>query len=76
MPETNTSRDPDAQPDLDDEMPIVATLAENRLGVPGKRIDLRFAGGFMAFREGDGVITLTPPQCPRQKRVIGWLSIL
>jgi len=41
-------------PDIDGEIPICATLAKNRYGHQGERFDLRFAGGFMAFREGDG----------------------
>jgi replicative DNA helicase len=52
------SRDRDAQLDADGEVPILATLAKNRHGSAGTKIDLRFAGGFMKFREGDGVVTL------------------
>jgi replicative DNA helicase len=53
-------RDRDAVPDADDEVPIFATLAKNRLGAAGKRIELRFAGGFMRFREADNVTELRP----------------
>jgi hypothetical protein len=49
------SRDRDAAPDINGEIPITATLAKNRLGAAAARIDLAFNGGFMAFREADAV---------------------
>jgi replicative DNA helicase len=49
------SRDPDAAPDVNGEIPITATLAKNRLGTAGTRVDFAFNGGFMAFREADAV---------------------
>ncbi len=48
------TREPDAQPDDDGEIPITATVPKTRHGQAGARIDLRFAGRFMGFREGDG----------------------
>jgi replicative DNA helicase len=47
-------RDPKVQPDADGEVPISVTIAKNRNGSTGATIDLRLAGGFMRFREGDG----------------------
>jgi replicative DNA helicase len=53
------TRDRDAKPDpMHGEIPIVATLAKNRHGDAGERIDLRFSGRLMTFREGDGIVNV------------------
>jgi hypothetical protein len=48
------TRDRDAKPDTNGEVPIVASLVKNRHGDAGEKIDLRFSGRLMTFREGDG----------------------
>jgi replicative DNA helicase len=49
------TRDREAKLDTNGEVPILATLAKNRHGDAGERIDLRFSGRLMTFREGDGI---------------------
>jgi hypothetical protein len=49
------------QADVDGEIPIRATLPKNRHGANGVQVDMRFNGGFMAFREGDGAGLLAAP---------------
>ncbi len=52
------SRDRDAVADVNGDIPIIATLAKNRLGATGTRVQLAFNGGFMAFREADSADVL------------------
>jgi replicative DNA helicase len=47
-------RDPAVLPDADGEIPIIATLAKNRHGSAGSKVELRFSGRLMRFREPDG----------------------
>ena len=61
------SRERNAIPDADDEVPITATIAKNRDGSPGTTIDLRFCGRFMAFREGDGTANVVASAAGRGK---------
>jgi replicative DNA helicase len=61
------SRERNAIPDEDDEVPITATIAKNRDGSPGTTIDLRFCGRFMAFREGDGTANVVASAAGRGK---------
>jgi len=44
-------RDPATVPDADGEIPIFATIAKNRHGSAGAKVDLRFSGRFMRFRD-------------------------
>ena len=46
-------RDPSTSPDASGEIPIFATIAKNRHGSAGAKVELRFAGGFMRFRDAD-----------------------
>jgi replicative DNA helicase len=47
-------RDRATLPDADGEIPIVATIAKNRHGSADAKIDLRFCGRLMRFRDADG----------------------
>jgi len=50
------SRDPDAIPDANSAIIIELELVKNRLGVQGRKIPMRFEGGFMRFSEGEPVV--------------------
>lgn len=49
-------RDHKALPDVDGAVDVELVLAKNRLGAQGRRIALRFEGGFMRFTEADTVV--------------------
>lgn len=55
-------RDKDAYVDADGSLEIDLVIAKNRLGAQGRRIPLRFEGGFMRFSESDGFASMNRPR--------------
>jgi replicative DNA helicase len=47
------SRDQEQEPDAEECIDICLTLAKNRLGAQGRKVALRFNGGFMKFTEAE-----------------------